>query len=252
MNKIRLGNRLKLYLTLRCTARCPYCNNVCPDKANFASIKEAGIEEYQKFFELVEADQIIVGGGEPTLHKDFIEIIKLSSTIYKDTIIYSNGKKYSVDKIVQLENEKLHICLSYHQTETSKEEFLEGYERLKEKGFKFYWTSAVKDKYRLAELYENTKWLKEHNLNIWIVPNWYDEPLVKCVEGKRYTVRCYMPDEPAVAPDLRVYICRSRMFAQDRKYSWDMLKNEKLPESAICDKAGWCSMCDRENKKEEL
>lgn len=204
MNKIHIKNRLRLFPTLRCTAQCSYCNNVCFDMVNFASIKEAGIEKYQKFFELVKADQVIVGGGEPTLHKDFVEIVRLSSTIFRDTVIYSNGKNYSIDKILQIENKKLHICLSYHQTEISKEEFLEGYKRLIEKDFKFYWISAVKNRYRLAELYENIGWLKKRGLEIWIVPNWYDESLVKCVGGKRYTVRCYMPDEPVVAPDLRV------------------------------------------------
>jgi len=245
--------RLRLFLTLRCSASCNFCNNTCPDKVDFNTIKEAGQIEYHNLFQIVEAEQVIIDGGEPALHKNFVAIVDMSQSFYEDTIVYTNGKRYSIDQILKLKNKKLHICMSFHPTEISKEEFLEGYNRLKEKDFKFYWIAATEDRQHMAQLVETVAWLKKMGIGMLsIVPNWYYEPLVKCVSGDRYTAKCHIPDEPIISPNLRVYICTSRMFAQDERYSWDILKGDKIPESVICDKAGYCSMCDRNHKKEEI
>lgn len=251
MKKFQWKGRLRLFPTLRCTASCNFCNNDCPDRVNFSTITEAPIEQYRQFFQLVQAEQVIVGGGESTLHKDFNEIVELSCNTYKDTIVYTNGLRYSVDKILKLSNYNLHLCLSYHPTEITKEKFLDGYKRLESKDFRFYWISAVEDRYRIAKLKENIKWLQENGIkNISIVSNWYYELLQKCVAGIKYKVRCYLPNEPPISPDLRVYQCHSRMFAQDKKFSWDI--SEELPESVVCPMAGWCSMCDRNIRKERI
>lgn len=245
--------RLRLFLTLRCSASCNFCNNTCPDKVDFNTIKEAGQIEYHNLFQIVEAEQVIIDGGEPALHKNFVAIVDMSQSFYEDTIVYTNGKRYSIDQILKLKNKKLHICMSFHPTEISKEEFLEGYNRLKEKDFKFYWIAAVEDRYNIAQLLSTVDWLKQKGMGMLsVVPNWYYEPLAKCVAGRRYTVKCYTPDDPPISPDLRVYSCHSRMFAQDKKYSYDILKGEKIPESVICNMCGWGSMCDRNYRKEEI
>jgi organic radical activating enzyme len=245
--------RLRLFPTLRCSASCPYCNNTCPDKVNFSSIKESGLEQYKQLFKIIAAEQVIIGGGEPALHRNFIGIVTMSQGFYNDTIIYTNGKAQSICQISKLKNEKLHICMSFHPTEISKEEFLEGYNKLKDDGFKFYWIAAVEDRYNIAQLLATVDWLKQKGMGMLsVVPNWYYEPLNKCVAGRRYKVKCYTPDEPPISPDLRVYSCHSRMFAQDKKYSYDILNGEKIPESVECDFVGFCSMCDRNYRKEEI
>ncbi len=94
--------RLRLFLTLRCSASCNFCNNTCPDKVDFSSIEEAGPREYHNLFQIIETDQVIIDGGEPALHKNFVKIVDMSQSFYEDTIIYTNGKKYSIDQILKL------------------------------------------------------------------------------------------------------------------------------------------------------
>lgn len=143
--------------------------------------------------------------------------------------------------------------MSYHPTEISKEEFLDGFKRLTAKNFKFYWLSAFEDRYNPAQLVEGVDWLKENGIkNLNIVPNWYYEPVVDCVAGRKYKVKCYIPPEPPISPDLQVYACHSRMFARDTEYSWDIINDGPWPEYGICEKAGWCSMCDRNIRKERI
>ena len=249
MSKINWKGRLRLFLTLRCNMVCHFCNNNCPGKVDFSTIEEAGFDKYSELFRLINAEQVIIEGGEPTLHRDFTDIINLSIRTYKDTIIYSNGKRYGINKILQLDNNNLHICLSFHPTEMSKEEFLEGYMRLVDRDFKFYWISAVEDRYNMTQLVETVDWLKQKGISMLsIVPNSYYEALDKCVSGRRYKVICYGLEERLISPDLRVYICHSHMFTQNRHYSSDILSGEKVLNNMVCD-AGLCSMCDRDIRK---
>jgi len=70
--------KLRFLLTSRCTARCAYCHNEGQDKQGAALLK---FETIDRILVTLQAsgcvpDEIILSGGEPTLHKEVGEIAR--------------------------------------------------------------------------------------------------------------------------------------------------------------------------------
>lgn len=77
----------RVYLTLRCNLRCWFCSNTLAAAKKWPSRDELTADQWVKrLAELPEGDAAITG-GEPTLHKGFLDIVRNTS---KRLRVYSN------------------------------------------------------------------------------------------------------------------------------------------------------------------
>lgn len=117
-----------LNITYKCNSSCLFC-------AADLGIHHNESEEmsYEKLVDILEesslgeGDRIILNGGEPTLHKDFIEIVRLCADKKLFIDIYTNGKLFSdvmfCDKV--LKKGKFHIRIPLFGLK-DKHDFLTG------------------------------------------------------------------------------------------------------------------------------
>lgn len=87
--------RVDIKIGFRCNNRCKFC--VQGDKRNFLAAKD--LKEIKK--DLEEAfkkgkTEAVLTGGEPTLHPDFLAIVKLAKSIgFKNVQIQTNGRMFA-------------------------------------------------------------------------------------------------------------------------------------------------------------
>lgn len=103
-------NRADVHLTYRCNLSCPSCNRGC-----FTKLKQApdmNLEIFEKFLsdskKLNMEYDILLVGGEPTLHKDLLEFIRLTTEAGRKSLIHTNA--YSQKSKEVLEEVKKTAC----------------------------------------------------------------------------------------------------------------------------------------------
>jgi len=109
-----------IQITTRCNMECPHCCFSCTEEGIDMTLDT--FIEACKLAEKFE-EPITLGGGEPTIHPNFMEMLGISivySTI-TDPFLVTNGKK--TDTAIKLhyltENEKIYCILSqdlYHES----------------------------------------------------------------------------------------------------------------------------------------
>ena len=86
-------DRLHLFVTGRCNLRCPHCFIVTPDAPK--TWDEMGIDEYHQFFTKSRGifSLVNITGGEPTLHRDYTEIVLGAAGIASipNVNVFTNG-----------------------------------------------------------------------------------------------------------------------------------------------------------------
>ena len=94
---------LTLWITHQCNLHCPFCR----DSGNKNITDIMTFEEIKSSLEIAKEKGIttvLIGGGEPTLHPDIIDIAKLSKNMGFETVVTTN---YTQPKIVE---ELSNIC----------------------------------------------------------------------------------------------------------------------------------------------
>ncbi|MBR6612972.1 MAG: radical SAM protein [Campylobacter sp.] len=94
---------LTLWITHQCNLHCPFCR----DSGNKNITDIMTFEEIKSSLEVAKEKGIttvLIGGGEPTLHPDIIDIAKLSKNMGFETVVTTN---YTRPKIVE---ELSNIC----------------------------------------------------------------------------------------------------------------------------------------------
>lgn len=118
--------RVEVHVTYRCDLGCLYCNRGCFSHIEFAP--DMSLEYFTKFIDECKSlnfpvKEFVIIGGEPTLHKDCIEFIKLAKD-YTDSIggmviLFSNNyseRAHSVIEYVKSNN----LCVVYEPTFKTK------------------------------------------------------------------------------------------------------------------------------------
>lgn len=83
-------------LTYRCTYSCRYCfshttsNHINRCDIDFMRFKEDLLE-----YDVGRNDRIVLNGGEPTMHPDFMEILDASISSGANIVLYTNGVAFS-------------------------------------------------------------------------------------------------------------------------------------------------------------
>ena len=66
-------------ITSKCNSLCPHCyQDSTPDKDNFPNLVDNFVSYFVKMEENQRPYQIAIGGGEPTLHPDFLQLLEAS------------------------------------------------------------------------------------------------------------------------------------------------------------------------------
>ena len=94
--KNKKQNYYNLYLTLKCNLNCP----ICYTNANIIKYNEPSIENIQSTLRKIKNAKIGLWGGEPTLRKDLVDIIKIIKKSGNYPALLTNGiflkdKKYT-------------------------------------------------------------------------------------------------------------------------------------------------------------
>ena len=132
---LRKINYLRVSVTDRCDLRCVYCMK---EKMNFLPKSDVlSLEEIERLcdnFIDLGIEKIRLTGGEPTIRKDFFEIIKIikENSGIKKTVITTNG--YKLDKIANdIKNSGLDgINISIDSLDPKTFKKITGHDRLEE------------------------------------------------------------------------------------------------------------------------
>lgn len=92
----------EIYITNRCNQNCFFCSADANSPTCY--IKEDKLENIKDTLRELRriSDRIKITGGEPTIRKDFLEIVKYAKTLgFKKIIIESNGQNFSIFPFTQ-------------------------------------------------------------------------------------------------------------------------------------------------------
>lgn len=104
--------KIRFLLTGKCTAKCSYCHNEGQEKsASLLSFKKIN-----KIINILEdhnclPSEVVLSGGEPTLHKNLVNIAKLcrSKNIYTSMASHIGHSKLLEPVLPYLDELKIHI-----------------------------------------------------------------------------------------------------------------------------------------------
>jgi len=111
-------NTLQIFITNKCNYKCEGCfaRNVMSENG-----KDITLEEYKKAIKTgleKGVQQINLLGGEPLMHPDIKEIIKINITNNLKTTIYTNG--FYLNKFTKEDLEGVKIRISFYTTDKHK------------------------------------------------------------------------------------------------------------------------------------
>ena len=213
-------NYIALFLTMRCNLKCSYCSH------GFVKSKyeDMPAREWFKVFSKLDTDVIVLAGKEPTLHKEFIDIV---NGCIKSILIYSN-----LTTDVPVKNIKYPAMwrLSCHSTtEDEAHKFVADYVNLKLLRHDITACTGVK----VPE--DVNKVLSDANIQVHIDP-FMDWPK----KSDKQSVKC-MFDRVLIAPDGVRYHCLSKMLRKDPE---GVLALEAPDEGVVCNSPSACLPCD--------
>lgn len=251
---------LRIFPTLKCNYNCDYCS--INYKESNTKYKEIPVKDWLKFLNetdfsnrLVDDFNMIITGGEPTLYKDFVELI--NGINHKVVIIYTNLSHKAFLELMKLDK-KVYISPTFHSVQE--------YKRLEEAALKSWLDRLLKLKSHGHIVHnphvpntgaEYLKKLPNYILktNIEGVHNGvYHNPYVnECRIDKKETrqVKC-MTTEFVIAPTGDIYNCQGGMFSLNKEQTnQTYLGNikdidiDKIGHFIDCDWCGYCHLCSR-------
>lgn len=84
-------------ITYRCNHRCLYCfsHTTAGNSEQRKDIDLSDFKESLSRFKVGVGDRIVLNGGEPTLHKNFIDIVDVALKTCSEVVLYSNGVAFA-------------------------------------------------------------------------------------------------------------------------------------------------------------
>ena len=168
---------LTIELTSRCNLKCKHCYGNFPrknykDKLSTEKVKELIQECYD-----IGVFKRELGGGEPTLRKDFIDILKFASKFHDISIgVVTNGYNLSEEQINELPNNdnfSYHISIdgfdypSYSYLRNCKTEFykkvIENMKYMSSRGLNLRWNYALGN-HNINEIRKIIEFAKVYNV----------------------------------------------------------------------------------------
>lgn len=107
-------NELLLRITYRCNKRCKFCfNYIFDDKVNYDSNEAMDIEGLMRFIQKQGIQKVHLSGGEPTMYKDIVPLVKRLSDIVKVSY-FTNGmlfSRFSPEEIANMGIRRIKVSL---------------------------------------------------------------------------------------------------------------------------------------------
>ncbi|MHA1331112.1 MAG: radical SAM protein [Candidatus Hodarchaeales archaeon] len=102
-----------LSLGTKCNSNCPYCYTSSSKNGEFISLKD-----YYRVLSELEQNrvyQVAIGGGEPTMHPNFIHILQMMREEYSIIPNYTTNGTLITEELAQISSELCGaVALSYH------------------------------------------------------------------------------------------------------------------------------------------
>lgn len=108
-----------LNITYECNSNCVFCAAEHEIIGQCGNINFHEIVSIFNKIELHEGDEVIINGGEPTIHKELIDIIKYVKSKNADVILFTNGRAFKNFNYLNqiLKNGITQISIPIHGTE---------------------------------------------------------------------------------------------------------------------------------------
>lgn len=236
---------LRIYPTLRCNLKCNYCvNEYDPDNGKLRQYSEITAEQWLKIIAKSKCSTVVLTGGEPTLYKDFFELVNGIPAKYK-VRIYSN-MTFGPD----LFNEKLtrgvHFLASYHPSCKDAQKVLHCIKEISSNGL-------VTGDLHLIDTPENSEFIKmsEGFFADNMIPGWAfsidsdQRDMFPCASKKEKRKVLCGRKIILVAPDGVRYPCIAGMVS--KRWALEDLKTKRMGSewtNVVCDNWGHCAPCD--------
>jgi sulfatase maturation enzyme AslB (radical SAM superfamily) len=285
MNKVEIPkefNYISAFLTFRCNLRCKYCLNTF-EKDFSRKREELSGEQWINALNRLETEiPITFSGGEPFVHRDFVEIIKnLKPELGIDilTNLYSSSKDYkkTLERFIkEINPERINrnvpyhnIRVSYHSEQmTNPELLIENIKKLQNRSFRVG-VYAVNSPYpqdaaRITQmqflcLNEGVDFRIKDFVGLFEEGDRFGRPFSvlygdyskypdSIFQEKTKEVVCRTP-ELLIGPNGDVYKCHRDLYSQESPIgniiSPDFMAEYKFRK---CDKYGNCHPCDVKGK----
>lgn len=257
-------NYIAIFLSLSCNLACKYCINLNEEGSTRARVsrRHLGAKEWIEFLNSLEIDRddlpITLQGGEPTLHKEFYEIVNgvrddvkldlLTNFMFdvEEFIAKVNPKKFT------REAKYAAIRVSYHPGQNDINDLIVRHHKMRDAGF-YVGIYAVMTPWNEAHIKEvQAKCLSEgidfrikeylgFDGDRWHGTYKYEEAISQKVE--KYC-EC-MTTELIVGPNGGVYRCHSDLYESRTPVSYVTDKNFEIKEiHRSCFVFGHCNPCD--------
>lgn len=99
--------KLRLLLTNNCNRNCLHCLNDFQDKNPIRYLKKEialnAIKYYCYCFKDKVPLQVYLSGGEPTLHKDYLDILKYAKDLNCRTTLCTNGDNLEIEDLINVD-----------------------------------------------------------------------------------------------------------------------------------------------------
>ena len=249
-------NYIGIFLTLRCNLKCPYCIN---KHSTLEERKEIDGDSWVKVLNDLDISNdlvITLEGGEPTLHKDFYNIIK---NVKKPVDMLTN-LEFNVDEFIEHIDPRFFsfgrkigyksIRVSYHYQ--NQVELLDKAVKLQKEGFNIGIFSAnfpdkieknmeMSERCRKAQMYFYTKdFLGYHNERLY---GYYKYP--EAVKNNIKMTKYCRIKELLVAPDGNCFKCHRDLYANENNIGNMTEENYNVKDIfRECSNFGDCSPCD--------
>lgn len=249
-------NYIAAFLTLRCNMNCSYCINK-QGEFDYDRPEMTG-QEWLKAFGRIETREdlpITLQGGEPTIHRDFYEIV--SNAYGKKMDLLTNGKFNLSQFMAYVHSGIFNRKAPYASIRFSHHKLLNDFylfEKvcvLKNNGYHVgVWGFDTGDHEAMKQF------CKENEIDFRVKQfldkdhGTYKYP--EAINGEKKEVEC-KPSELLIAPDGRLYRCHSDLYAGVNSYAHILDDKVELPDDFIkCDHCGFCNPCDIKLKTNRL
>jgi sulfatase maturation enzyme AslB (radical SAM superfamily) len=250
-------NYIEAYITLRCNLDCQYCINKASNDLN-RKREELSSKEWLCFFNKIESNiNITIGGGEPTLHKDFYEIVTNST---KNLDLLTNLSFNINDFINNLSESKQftgssgaykRIRVSYHPKSMDPEILILKCVDLQNAGYSIGLFGINHPENMEANIYMS-EYARKNEIYFFIKDflgnynnqlfGYYKYP--NALDGKNKKCKC-RSNELLIGPDGNVYRCHRDLYTNENEIGNILEEDLEIDNNfKLCNNYGSCNPCD--------